>query len=253
MRIALITGTSKGLGESIANYLLESYVHVIGVSRTENLELQAKAKEYNVNYIHLTTDLTNANEVEQMIVKANEILNEYEEVTSFYIINNAGMLEPMNQAKEIDSEKLIKHFQINTLTPMMITNTFLKLSEKAEYTLTIANITSGAAAKAIYGWSAYSSSKASLNAYTQTVGIEQDVLKTYNKIFAFSPGIMDTDMQKHIRIQDKDAFIEVENFKNYKKSNLLKDTDVVAGVFLDILTSESEIRNGEIYNITDYI
>ncbi len=252
MKFALITGTSRGLGESIAEFLLESYVHVIGVSRTKNLGLQAKAKEYNVNYIHLTTDLTVANEVEEMIIKANEILSEYE-VNSLYIINNAGMLEPMNQAKEVDSKKLIKHFQINALTPMMITNNFLKLSEKADYTLTIANITSGAATKAIYGWSAYSSSKASLNAYTQTVGIEQNVLKTYNKIFAFSPGIMDTDMQKHIRIQDKDAFIEVENFKNYKKSNLLKDTDVVAGVFLDILTSESEIRNGEIYNITDYI
>lgn len=252
MKFALITGTSRGLGESIAQFLLESYVHIIGVSRTKNLALEAKAKEYNVNYFHLTTDLTVANEVEEMISKANEILNKHE-VTSLYIINNAGMLEPMNQAKEVDSKKLIKHFQINALTPMMITNNFLKLSEKADYTLTIANITSGAAAKAIYGWSAYSSSKASLNAYTQTVGIEQTVLKTYNKIFAFSPGIMDTDMQKHIRIQDKDAFIEVENFKNYKKSNLLKDTDVVAGVFLDILTSESEIRNGEIYNITDYI
>lgn len=252
MKFALITGTSRGLGESIAQFLFESYVHVIGVSRTKNLALEAKAKEYNVNYFHLTTDLTVANEVEEMISKANEILNEYE-VNSLYIINNAGMLEPMNQAKEVDSKKLIKHFQINALTPMMITNNFLKLSEKADYTLTIANITSGAAAKAIYGWSAYSSSKASLNAYTQTVGIEQTVLKTYNKIFAFSPGIMDTDMQKHIRIQDKDAFIEVESFKNYKKSNLLKDTDVVAGVFLDILTSESEIRNGEIYNITDYI
>src|SRR5699024_8115921 len=131
--------------------------------------------------------------------------------------------------------------------------------------------TSGAANKAIYGWSAYGSSKASINAYTTTVGKEQSELNTNNKIFAFSPGVMDTDMQKHIREKDKEAFIEVENFKNYKKSNLLKDTDVVGGVLVDILsnllkdtdvvggvlvdilTNESDIKNGQIYNITDYI
>src|SRR5699024_8835735 len=107
--------------------------------------------------------------------------------------------------------------------------------------------------KAIYGWSANGSAKASINAYTTTVGKEQRELNTNNKIFSFSPGVMDTDMQKHIREKDKEAFIEVENFKNYKKSNLLKDTDVVGGVLVDILRNESDIKNGQIYNITDYI
>lgn len=252
MRFALVTGTSKGLGESVANFLLESNVHVIGVSRTENSKLKNKAEELKMNYFHLSVDLTNSNAVEEMIQQANNLLNQYE-VFTFYIVNNAGILEPMNQAKEIDSEKLIKHFQINTLTPMMITNTFLKLNDLSDYSLVIANITSGAAHKAVYGWSAYGSAKASINAYTNTIGKEQDQLKTHNKIFAFSPGVMDTDMQKHIREQDKEAFIEVENFKNYKKSNLLKDTDIVGGVLVDILTNESGIKNGEIYDITDYI
>lgn len=252
MRFALITGTSRGLGESLASFLLESDVHVIGVSRTDNPKLQAKAKELKINYTHLSTDLTDANAVEEMIKEVSKILNQ-SDVSTFYIINNAGILEPMNQAKEIDSTKLIKHFQINTITPMMIVNSFLKLNETSDYPVVVANITSGAATKAMYGWSAYGSAKASINAYTKTVGKEQDELKTDNKIFAFSPGVMDTDMQKQIREQDKDAFIEVENFKSYKISNLLKDTDVVGGVLIDILTSEWAIKNGEVYNVTDYI
>ena len=252
MRYALVTGTSRGLGESIANFLLESDVHVIGVSRSTNSKLQTKAKELNMNYYDLSFDLTIVNEVKEMINQAKEILTQ-DNVTTIYIVNNAGILEPMDQAKEIDSEKLIKHYQINALTPMMITNTFLKLNESSGKSIIVANITSGAANKAIYGWSAYGSAKASINAYTATVGKEQSELNTNNKIFAFSPGVMDTDMQKHIREKDKEAFIEVENFKNYKKSNLLKDTDVVGGVLVDILTNESDIKNGQIYNITDYI
>src|SRR5690625_8017911 len=101
----------------------------------------------------------------------------------------------MDQAKEIDSEKLIKHYQINTLTPMMIINTFLKLNESSGKSIIIANITSGAAKKAIYGWSAYGSAKASINAYAATVGKEQSELNTNNKVFAISHGVMDTDMQ----------------------------------------------------------
>lgn len=252
MRFALITGTSRGFGESLASFLLESDVHVIGVSRTDNPRLRVKAEELKMNYTHLSADLTDVNAVEEMIKEVSKILNQ-SDVSTLYIINNAGMLEPMNQAKEIDSTKLIKHFQINTITPMIIINSFLKLTETSNYPVIIANITSGAATKATYGWSAYGSAKASINAYTKTVGKEQDELKTDNKIFAFSPGVMDTDMQKHIRGQDKDAFIEVENFKNYKMSNLLKDTDLVGGVLIDILTNESAIKNGEIYNVTDYI
>lgn len=252
MRYALVTGVSRGLGESVAHYLLESDVHVIGVSRHDNIKLAKKAKEFKMNYVHLPTDLTIANEVEKMIKEVVQILNE-NEIETLYIVNNAGMLEPMNQAKEIDSNELIKHYQINALSPMMIINSFFKLNEKKDCQLVIANVTSGAAEKSIYGWSAYGSSKASLNAYTKTVGKEQDYLKTGNKIFAFSPGVMDTDMQEHIRKQDKEAFIEVENFKNYKKSNFLKDTEIVSGVLVDILINATEIRNGEIYNITDYI
>src|SRR5699024_2297610 len=150
-------------------------------------------------------------------------------------------------------KKLCKHNQINEYTTMMNKNTILKLNESSGKSIIVANSTSGAANKAIYGWSAYGSAKASINAYTTTVGREQRELKTNNKIFAFSPGVMDTDMQKHIREKDKEASIEVKNFKNYKKSNLLKDTDVVGGVLVDILTNESDIKNGQIYNITDYI
>src|SRR5699024_8424441 len=136
---------------------------------------------------------------------------------------------------------------------MMITNTFLKLNESSGKSIIFANITSGAANKAIYGWCAYGSAKASIYAYTTTVGKVQRELNTNNKIFAFSPGVMDTEIQTHIRETDKEPINEVEYNKNYKKSNHLKDTDVVGGVLVDILTNESDIKNVQIYNITDYI
>src|SRR5699024_11342847 len=98
------------------------------------------------------------------------------------------------------------------------------LNESSGKSIIVANITSGAANKAIYGWSAYGSAKASINAYTTTVGKEQSELNTNNKIFAFSPGVMDNDMQKHIREKDKEAFIEVVIIINNNISILFKYT-----------------------------
>src|SRR5690625_2381518 len=112
MRYALVTGTSRGLGESIANFLLESDVHVIGVSRSTNSKLQTKAKELNMNYYDLSFDLTNVNEVKEMINQAKEILTQ-DNVTTIYIRSEECILKPMYQAKDIDFEKLIKHFYIN--------------------------------------------------------------------------------------------------------------------------------------------
>src|SRR5699024_1248820 len=97
MRYALVTGTSRGLGESIANFLLESDVHVIGESRSRNSKLQTKAKEVNMNYYDLSLDLTNVNEVKEMIHQAKEILTQHN-LTTIYSVNNAGILEPIDQA-----------------------------------------------------------------------------------------------------------------------------------------------------------
>src|SRR5699024_5076527 len=114
-------------------------------------------------------------------------------------------------------------------------------------------ITSGAANRPIFGWSAYCSSKASMNMYVQTVALEQNHLKTNHKIIAFSPGVMDTAMQEKIRESSTEAFIDVETFRGYKEDGQLSKSDMVGSVIVDIMGDESSIENGKIYDISDYI
>jgi len=134
----------------------------------------------------------------------------------------------------------------------VLTNLLLQRATENEVTLLCANVTSGAAERPVYGWSAYCSTKASINMYTKTVALEQDELKTGNKVIAFSPGIMDTAMQEKIRASSPEEFAEVDKFRDYKKNNILKDTDAVGGVLVDILTDETSVQNGKVYNVRDY-
>ncbi|NUJ33040.1 SDR family NAD(P)-dependent oxidoreductase, partial [Pseudoalteromonas sp. 2103] len=139
------------------------------------------------------------------------------ELTEVFLINNAAAVEPMDQAMNIKKEDLVNHIHVNMIAPMLITNSFLNEANKHEHVQAIAvEVTSGAGKRPIFGWSTYCSTKAGINLYTETVALEQEELNTGNKVIAFNPGVMDTQMQETIRSMDKDAFLDVERYRKLK-------------------------------------
>ncbi|MFB4167051.1 (S)-benzoin forming benzil reductase [Virgibacillus sp. JSM 102003] len=252
MRFAVITGVSKGLGESIAKIMMESGVNVVGISRSKNDSLQVCASQNNVSYQHVACDLGNLESIESTFDQISQDIFA-QEPSIVYLVNNAGVLEPIDKSMNVKSTDLAYHVQVNTVAPMVLMNLFLKKATDEDVQLIGTTISSGAADRPVYGWSAYCSTKASINMYTKTVALEQAELKTQNKVIAFSPGVMDTQMQKKIRESNKDEFIEVDTFRSYKDNNLLKETDAVGGVLVNILTDESSVKNGKIYSVKDYL
>jgi len=252
MQLAIVTGTSKGLGFSITKNLLAQGIHIIGISRTENETLQLMAKEHGVSYKHLSYDLGNMSHIKQSFQDLNDYINNHS-VKKLYLVNNAAVLQPINHSREINLDDLAFHIQVNTTAPLGLMNESLRISAEKNIPFYGVNITSGAAERAIYGWSAYCSTKALINRYTETVALEQETLNTGNKVFAFSPGVMDTNMQAEIRSSDPSAFKDVEQFKQYKAENQLQQTDVVGEVVVNILTEVSKIENGKVYYISDYL
>lgn len=251
MKFAVITGVSKGLGESAAKFLLETGVNVIGVSRSQNSQLAKIAAENNTKFTHYPCDLGDLEQIEETFAQiCDELFTRDPEAV--FLVNNAAVLEPIDQAMNIPSKDLAYHIRVNTMAPMVITNLFLQKAAEKDVLLLSVTVTSGAGERPVYGWSAYCSTKASINMYTKAVALEQEKLNTGNKVFAFSPGIMDTDMQEKIRASKPEEFVDVDKFRSYKEKNLLSSTEAVAGVLVDILTDESNVENGKIYNVRDY-
>ncbi|MDC3424675.1 (S)-benzoin forming benzil reductase [Aquibacillus sp. 3ASR75-11] len=252
MQYAVVTGTSRGLGESIAKKLMKIGIHIIGVSRNENEGLALYAKECGTSYVHVPCDIRNPKQVEEVFTKIGEtVFDQRPELV--YLINNAGVVEPIDHVGNLDAMKLSDHVNVNLLAPMVITNLFLQRAEQTATCLITVNVTSGAGESAVYGWSAYCSTKAGLNRYTETVALEQEERGTNNKTIAFSPGIMDTKMQDQIRSSTEDAFKEVEKFKQYKENNLLKSTDRIAGALADLLRDGNKLQNGKIYYVKELL
>ncbi|MGD7024430.1 (S)-benzoin forming benzil reductase [Rossellomorea vietnamensis] len=248
---AIITGASKGLGAAAAKQLLSEGLKVISVSRSENVDLKEIDQKGSGEYTHYSCDLGSPSEVKSVFTKiAGMVFQERGE--EVYLINNAGMVDPIETAGNLDVEKTETHVNVNMLSPMIISNLFLNKADTSDARLVIANISSGAGSRPVHGWSIYCSTKAAINMFTQTTALELDNRKSHHRVFAFSPGIMDTDMQSTIRSSSKSAFNDIETFKNYKEEGKLRDAETVAGALVNVLKSD-EIENGKIYQINDLL
>ena len=252
MKYAVVTGVSSGLGFAIAKLLLESGIHVYGVSRTDESTLMDVAKENNVDYVHYPCDLSEKSEVTKTLEKLSDVVNHWTENDQLFVVNNAAVIQPIKPAHTLTQEELAYHYEVNVLAPIQLMNTLLAKSMERNVTFVGLNVTSGAAVNPLFGWSAYCSAKASINMYTKTVAHEQNELQTENKMIAFNPGIMDTNMQAEIRSTDQANFRMVEQFKQYKQQGILSQTEAVASILIDIMTDEANIVNGTIYDVNDY-
>ena len=171
MNILIITGGSNGIGKAIAQkYTLENFT-VFSISRSKTTE---------VNYQQIAADLSNILEAVKAIQTVfSKIKND--KITSITLLNNAGSLGEVNTVGNLDSEKIKQTIQLNTTTPLVLSNEFIRLTKQLNCKKQIINISSGAAMNPYAGWSIYCTSKAALDMTTKAIATEQNELKKCNK------------------------------------------------------------------------
>ncbi|UOR13269.1 (S)-benzoin forming benzil reductase [Halobacillus amylolyticus] len=249
MQYAIVTGDSRGLGEAIAEQFLTKSIHVVGVSRHSNREL---AEKYGGSYTHVACDLSDPSQLEEGIEQVMKRVTR-DDPHFIYLVNNAGVIEPIETVGNFQSQDVSKHMMINVTAPMMFLNHLLKEANDQGIKTAAINITSGAAERSVHGWSVYSSSKAAINRFTETAALEQDMAGKEHKIFAYSPGVVDTDMQKEIRSSKESAFADLDKFKALKEKGNLNSPRTVAAVLMDLLNDFSSIESGKVYKLYDLI
>ncbi|MDQ1144454.1 benzil reductase ((S)-benzoin forming) [Bacillus sp. SORGH_AS 510] len=251
MKYAIITGASKGLGAAIAKRLIQEQIGIVSVSRSENQEIKQLADEKGLFYQHYSCNLSLEKEVQEAFMEIAHLIFE-KDPEEILLFNNAGVIEPIRTVGNLDQTPIIRNIQVNLIAPIITTNLILNKAQVTNTRVQVVNVTSGAAVRSIESWSVYCSSKAGLNMFTQTAALEQAEMNTNNKIIAFSPGVMDTNMQETIRSSSKEAFKDLERFKEFKEKNLLLSADTVANALVDLLLS-GNVESGKVYNVKDLL
>jgi len=233
MNIFYITGSSSGIGEAIAQILLEDTNNlVIGIARSQTIQ--------HDRYQHFFIDLSQ--EWSETIFKKPHYHTE-----RVVLINNAGSIGPIKPLSQHTEQEIIQNYYINLIAPAILTKQFMNIFGNSTTKGIVLNISSGAGKHPIPSWSTYCSSKSGLDMLSKTVDLECSNIK----IYAVAPGIVDTAMQDTIREADKNDFPDVDRFIAYKTDGDLSTSEEVAQKFVQFLMNNIKYQD-VLYSIKDF-
>lgn len=217
MDIVIITGASKGLGRELFAEFDKAGAVTYGLARTNPEQL--------INLLEV--DLTDGHKAERVL---EDLIDQHiGDASSFTLVNNAGMIEPIGLAGTLDPAKMQQAIEVNLTAPIQLTNTFIRKLALFQEEKKVLNISSGAGRSAYEGWSIYCTTKAGLDHFTRTVALEQQNAENPVGVISIAPGIIDTGMQEVIRSSSDEQFPHVEKFIDYKEEGQLSSASETAG------------------------
>jgi benzil reductase ((S)-benzoin forming) len=196
-QLALVTGTSSGIGAAIADILLKEGWTVVGMSRTP-------ADFDNPRYQHVQVDLGKLELLTEIADNKLKPIVEDGRWQRTGLVNNAGAVGALRPMEKTDPLQLARVLAVNTVAPVFLMGFVVRVAPPAT-PLRIVNVSTGAAVRPLPGLADYGSSKAALRMAGMTLAAE---LKSDDRpggaranvaILSYEPGIVDTAMQEEVR------------------------------------------------------
>lgn len=218
-KIALVTGSGRGIGKAIAIKLAQSGADLI-VNYSRNRS-QAEETAQIIQSIGKKAQVIKAN-----ISKEEDIVSLFEEITTTYgkldiLVNNAasGFNRPLVEQKVSGWDYTM---QVNVRAAMLCSQKAIPLMEKAGAGHII-NISSPGSTRVLPDYIAVGSSKAALDSLTRYMAVE---LAPKNiRVNAVSPGMVETEALKHFAFMSNTDVIS-KTIQNTPAGRLVTPEDV---------------------------
>ena len=198
-KVAIVTGASRGIGQSIAEKLMSSGFFVVGTS-TSRAGAERISEKITEGGAGMQLDIANAESIEQFV---DEVKKKFD--PPLVLINNAGITRDniALRMKDVEWDDVI---ETNLSGLFRITKAFLRGMLKARWGR-IVNISSVVASMGNPGQSNYAASKAGLEGYTRSLSLELGSRGiTVNSV---APGFIKTDMTEEIEASNRRAMLDL--------------------------------------------
>lgn len=232
-KTVLITGASRGLGAAIARVFAKNNHNIIlnyNNSETKALNLTEELKQYNVEVLPVKADMTNEEEIKNMV---NISLEQFKKID--VLVNSAGIAIDTT-FEDKTKENFIKTIDTNLIGPFLLSK-YVGESMLKEKQGSIINISSNAGLESYYPEGLdYDASKAGLISLTHNLALHY---APYIRVNCIAPGWINTEMNKNL---DKD-YIKEEESKILL--NRFGEPEEIAKVVYFLSTEDAKYINNE--------
>jgi NAD(P)-dependent dehydrogenase (short-subunit alcohol dehydrogenase family) len=247
--IALITGSGRGIGRTMAKLFAKEGASVFLTARTES-ELAATAKEIEKDggkASFVTADLTQAADAEKVIIAARGKFGRVD-----ILVNNAGHYGPVVPVEEYPLEEFDKVIAVHLRTAFLLSK-LVAPEMYARKSGVILNISS-LSAKSAFGWgSAYAAAKAGMLGLTRVMAAE--AARQGVRVNALCPGpVTETQMSKDLgnTLAKKLGVSPEEQLKGFLNTILQgrgQTAQEIAQVALFLCSDQSSAVTGQSINV----
>ena len=193
-KVALITGSSSGIGQAIAKKFAEEGAKVVvnynsGTKGAE--ETLGMVKEAGSEGITIQADVSLTADIHRLVDAAYDRFGELD-----ILVNNAGMEKkaPFTEVQEADYDKVMA---VNMKGPFFLTQYFVQKLQNAKKPGRIVNISSVHEDMSFPGFTAYCVSKGGMRMFTRNLAVELGPKNiTINNI---APGAIMTPMNNKLK------------------------------------------------------
>lgn len=197
MKVALVTGASRGIGQAISLQLKEDGYRVLGTATTSSGIKSLKDK--GIEGLELDLNSPNSKETFWQEIESRE-------VNISILINNAGITRD-NIVLRMSDNEWQDIMNVNLNGTFYLTKKILKMMLKLKWGRVI-NITSTSASIGNKGQSNYSAAKAGVEAFTKSLA--REVGKRNITINSIAPGFISTDMtEQNDAVNSQDLINEI--------------------------------------------
>ena len=237
-KVALVTGASRGLGEGVAKALAAAGAAVVLVARDAAAvgQVAAEITAAGGKALAIGADVSDYATTEKLVAETRARFGGLD-----ILVNTAGVIEPIAEVATSDPAAWARNININLVGPYNAVRAALP-GMLAQGGGTIVNVSSGAAYRPLEGWSAYCSGKAGLWMFSRAIDLENRAQGI--RVFGFSPGTIDTEMQVKIRASGMNVISKIP------RGDLLPVSHAVRGlVYLcgpaadDIIGTDASMRD----------
>ena len=212
--LMIITGTRKGIGQSLTEHYLERGWKVVGCSRGET-EFQHE------DYAHYCLDVADEIAVRNMVTDVAKRSGNIDA-----LINNAG-IATMNHILLTPLSTVERIFQTNVFGSFVFARECAKIMSRAKYGRII-NFATVATALNLEGEAAYAASKAAVESFTRVMA--REVAPFNITVNAVGPTPVFTDLIKNVPKAKMQALINTQAIRRYGE---FRDVANVTDFFLN--------------------